>query len=76
MFLLVCLFCILKLQASVMRNRELLSLKDSSPRSFSGSPVDKTSPSNAGHTVQSVVGELRSHILCGKRPEHKTETIL
>ena len=30
---------------------------------FPGGPVVKNSPSNAGDTVQSLVGELRSHKL-------------
>ena len=46
-------------------------------RDFLGSPVVKTSPSNAGVRVRSLVGELRSHVPLGqKNPKYKTEAIL
>ena len=38
------------------------TLKEGVYRDFPGGPVVKTSPSNAGVWVQSLVGELRSHM--------------
>ena len=43
---------------------------------FPGCPVVKTSPSNAGAWVQSLVRELRYHIPWGQKSKHKTEAIL
>ena len=35
------------------------------PRDFPGDPLVKTMHSSAGVQVQSLIGELRSHMLCG-----------
>ena len=45
---------------------------------FTGGPVVRTSPSKARVQVQSLVGELRSHMPQGqkKKKKHKIETIL
>ena len=43
---------------------------------FPGYPVIKTSPSNAGAWVQSLVRELRYHMPQGQKSKHKTEAIL
>ena len=45
-------------------------------RDFPGGPVVKTSPSNAGVWVRSLVGELDPTCLTAKKPKHKTETTL
>ena len=38
-------------------------------RDFAGGPVVKTSPSNAGGAVLSLVGELRTHMPCRQKPK-------
>jgi len=47
--------------------KHLLDLLEKEPveRDFPGGPVVKNSPSNAGGVVQSLVRELRSHMLWG-----------
>ena len=45
-------------------------------RDFPGSPVIKTSPSNAVGAGSSLVRQLRSHMPPGQKPKQKTETML
>lgn len=43
---------------------------------FPGGPVAKASPPSAGHAVQSLVKQLRSHMPLGQNPKQRTEMIL
>ena len=43
---------------------------------FTGGPVVKASPPSAGHAVQSLVRQLRSHMPLGQKPKQKIEMIL
>ena len=52
-----------------------MGVKNQRRRDFICSPVVKTSPSNDGVWVQSLVNVLRSHVPLGQKPNHKTETI-
>ena len=45
-------------------------------RDFPGGPAVKTSPSNEGVWVPSLVKELRPLMLHTKKPKHKKEAIL
>ena len=55
---------------------EFPQLKNNRQGDFPGGPMVKTLPSNAGVPVQSLVGELRSHMPCNQKPKHKAEAIL
>ena len=46
----------------VQEQAKLICRVKSQERDFPGGPVVKTWPSNAGARVQSLVGELRSHM--------------
>ena len=43
---------------------------------FPGGPVVKASPPSAGHVVQSLVRQLRSHMPPGQKPKQKTNDIV